>query len=71
MPILFSVLSVITVTLNLLSGLASVLLIGCTGALLLLFGVIALLMRDKNLPDRGGMAITVLNGVRWCRVSRR
>ena len=46
-PILFSVLSVITVTLTLLSGLASVLLIGCTGALLLLFGVIALLMREK------------------------
>ena len=46
-PIIFAVLSVITVVLHALSGLATVLLIGCTGSFLLLFGILALLTREQ------------------------
>jgi hypothetical protein len=46
-PIIFAVLSVITVAFSVLSGVWTILLIGCTGALLLALGVLALLMRER------------------------
>ena len=46
-PIIFLVLSVITVTFGLLQGILSLVLIGCAGVFLILFGISALLLREK------------------------
>ena len=46
-PIGFLVLGVITAALTVLSGLPSVLIIGCTGVALLLLGILALVMRER------------------------
>ncbi|MCZ2127006.1 MAG: hypothetical protein LC099_04440 [Anaerolineales bacterium] len=46
-PIGFVVLGVITVTYSALKGLGSIILIGCTGVLLLLFGIGATLLRER------------------------
>jgi hypothetical protein len=48
-PILFVVLGVITVALSVLAGIPALILIGCTGLLLLLLGIAALVMREKLL----------------------
>ncbi|MCP4139395.1 MAG: hypothetical protein GY755_03735 [Chloroflexi bacterium] len=46
-PIIFLVLSVITVTFGLLDGWPTIFLIGCTGVFLIAFGIGALLLREK------------------------
>ncbi len=46
-PIIFLILSVITVTLGLLDGWPTIFLIGCTGVFLIAFGIGALLLREK------------------------
>ncbi len=46
-PIAFVVLAVVTVAFNILQGLSSVLLVGCTGIALLLFGTLALVLRER------------------------
>ncbi len=46
-PIIFLVLSVITVTFGLLDGWPTIFLIGCTGVFLIVFGIGALLLREK------------------------
>ena len=46
-PIIFLVLSVITVTLGLLDGWPTIFLIGCTGVFLIAFGIGALLLREQ------------------------
>jgi hypothetical protein len=46
-PLGFLVLSVLTVAYGLLQGILTVLLIGCTGMLLLLLGILAVIMRDR------------------------
>jgi hypothetical protein len=48
-PIVFVVLGVITVALSVLAGIPALILIGCTGLLLLLLGIAALVMREKIL----------------------
>jgi hypothetical protein len=48
-PIIFVVLGVLTVALSALAGIPALILVGCTGFLLLLLGIIALLMREKLL----------------------
>lgn len=48
-PLLFVVLGVITVVIGALSGLPALLLVGCTGFLLLLLGIAALLQRERLL----------------------
>jgi hypothetical protein len=48
-PSAFIILGVITVALNALTGLPVLLLVGCTGLLLLLAGITALVMREKLL----------------------
>jgi hypothetical protein len=48
-PILFVVLGVITVALSVLAGIPALILVGCTGLLLLLLGIAALIMREKIL----------------------
>jgi hypothetical protein len=48
-PIIFVVLGVITVALSVLAGIPALILIGCTGLLLLLLGIAALVMREKLL----------------------
>jgi hypothetical protein len=48
-PIAFVVLGVITVALSVLAGVPALLLIGCTGLLLLLLGIGALVLREKLL----------------------
>jgi hypothetical protein len=48
-PIIFVVLGVITVALSLMAGIPALILIGCTGLLLLLLGIAALVMREKLL----------------------
>jgi len=48
-PLVFVVLGVITVVLSALSGLPALLLVGCTGFLLLLLGIAALLQRERLL----------------------
>jgi hypothetical protein len=46
-PIIFAVLSVMTVLYGLLEGILPVILIGCTGLILLLLGILAVVMRDR------------------------
>jgi hypothetical protein len=46
-PIAFAVLGVVTVVYSALKGLSSVILIGCTGIVLLLLGIAAVLMRER------------------------
>ncbi len=46
-PLVFLVLSVLTVAYGLLQGILTVVLIGCTGMLLLLLGIFAVIMRDR------------------------
>ncbi|MFN8459877.1 MAG: hypothetical protein U0401_35385, partial [Anaerolineae bacterium] len=48
-PILFVVLGVITMALSALAGIPALILVGCTGFLLLLLGIAALFMREKLL----------------------
>lgn len=48
-PLVFVVLGVVTVTLSVLAGLPALILIGCTGLLLLLLGIMALVMRERLL----------------------
>jgi hypothetical protein len=48
-PLIFVVLGVITVVLSALSGVPALLLVGCTGFLLLLLGIAALLQRERLL----------------------
>lgn len=48
-PIIFVVLGVITVALSVLAGIPALILVGCTGLLLLLLGIAALVMREKLL----------------------
>ena len=47
--ILFSILGVVSVALSVLPGVNTVFLIGCTGLLMILLGVLALLYRDRLL----------------------
>jgi hypothetical protein len=46
-PLVFLVLSVLTVAYGLLQGILTVVLIGCTGMLLLMLGILAVIMRDR------------------------
>ena len=46
-PILFLVVSVVTVTFGVLDGWPTIFLIGCTGVFLIAFGIAALLLREK------------------------
>lgn len=46
-PIIFLVVGVLTITFGLLEGIPTIFLIGCTGVLLIAFGIGALLMREK------------------------
>lgn len=48
-PIIFSVLGVLGVAFSVLSGLPTALVIGCTGLVLLMLGIIALLLRERLL----------------------
>ena len=48
-PLVLVVLGVITVVISALSGLPALLLVGCTGFLLLLLGIAALLQRERLL----------------------
>ena len=46
-PIIFLVVSVLTITFGLLEGLGTLILIGCSGIFLILFGIGALLLRER------------------------
>jgi hypothetical protein len=46
-PIVFAVLGVVTVVYSALKGLSTVILIGCTGVLLLLAGIVAVILRER------------------------
>ncbi|MGB7875014.1 MAG: hypothetical protein WBL25_11575, partial [Anaerolineales bacterium] len=46
-PLVFLVLSVLTVLYGLMQGIMAVVLIGCTGLLLLMLGILAVVMRDR------------------------
>ncbi len=48
-PIVFVVVGVITVALSVLAGIPALILVGCTGLLLLMLGIAALVMREKLL----------------------
>ena len=48
-PIIFSILGVLGVAFSVLSGLPTALIIGCTGLVLLMLGLIALLLRERLL----------------------
>jgi hypothetical protein len=48
-PIVFSVLGVLGVAFSVLSGLPTALIIGCTGLVLLMLGIVALLLRERLL----------------------
>jgi hypothetical protein len=48
-PLAFVVLGVITVALSVLAGIPALILVGCTGLLLLLLGIGALIMREQLL----------------------
>ena len=48
-PILFSILGVVSVAFSVLAGVNTAILIGGTGLLMLLLGVLALLFRDRLL----------------------
>jgi hypothetical protein len=58
-PLPFSVVAVITVAFSLLSGLSTAVVIGCSGVLLLLTGIAALLLRERlmRLTDRLGQSL--------------
>ncbi len=51
-PILFSILGVVSVAFSVLAGVNTAILIGCTGLLMILLGVLALLYRDRLLTAR-------------------
>ncbi len=53
-PLVFLVLSVLTVLYGLMQGIMAVVVIGCTGLLLLMLGILAVIMRDrlKQLSER-------------------
>ena len=51
-PIVFSILGVISVAFSVLAGVNTAILIGCTGLLMILLGVLALLYRDRLLTVR-------------------
>ncbi len=51
-PILFAVLSVITLAFTLFSGIPAMLLVGCVGTLLLTGGVVALALKDRNVKNK-------------------
>ena len=55
-PIIFVVLDVLTVLFGLLQGITTILVIGCTGLLLLLLGILAVVMRErwKQISERFG-----------------
>jgi exosortase/archaeosortase len=46
-PIAFAVLGVATVVYSALKGLSTVILIGCTGVVLLLLGIVAVILRER------------------------
>jgi exosortase/archaeosortase len=46
-PIAFAVLGVVTVVYSALKGLSSVILVGCTGIVLLLLGIMAVILRER------------------------
>jgi hypothetical protein len=46
-PIAFAVLGVVTVIYSALKGLSSVVLIGCTGVVLLMLGIVAVILRER------------------------
>ena len=46
-PIVFSVLGVVTVIYSALKGISTVVLIGCTGIILLMLGILAVVMRER------------------------
>jgi hypothetical protein len=46
-PIVFAVIGVITVVYSALKGLSSVILVGCTGIILILLGIGAVLLRER------------------------
>jgi hypothetical protein len=48
-PVIFVVLGVITATLSVLAGIPALILVGCTGLLLLVLGSVALIMREQLL----------------------
>ncbi len=48
-PVIFVVLGVITATLSVLAGIPALILVGCTGLLLLILGSVALIMREQLL----------------------
>jgi hypothetical protein len=63
-PLVFVILSVVTVAFSVLSGISTIIMIGCTGVVLLGFGILALLMREritKATADLGDK----LGGWRW------
>jgi len=53
-PVIFAVLAVFTVIFGLMQGIGTILLIGCTGLILIGLGIFAVLMREriKELGDR-------------------
>jgi len=55
-PIIFLVLDVLTVLFGLLQGIMTIFLIGCTGLLLILLGILAVVMRErwKQISERFG-----------------
>jgi hypothetical protein len=52
-PVIFVVLGVITATLSVLAGIPALILVGCTGLLLLILGSLALIMREQLLSVTG------------------
>ena len=46
-PIVFAVLGVVTVVYSALKGLSTVILVGCTGVVLLLLGIVAVILRER------------------------
>ncbi|MCP4717125.1 MAG: hypothetical protein GY868_18515, partial [Deltaproteobacteria bacterium] len=48
-PVIFVVLGVITATFSVLAGIPALIMVGCTGLLLLILGSVALIMREQLL----------------------
>lgn len=46
-PIVFAVLGVVTVVYSALKGLSTVILVGCTGVILLMLGIVAVILRER------------------------
>jgi len=46
-PIIFVVLAVVSVVYSALKGISTVVLIGCTGLILLMLGILAVVMRER------------------------